>query len=453
MSAPPLLPQIIHLPLELLIEIFYLATYNPTRNLDSLVLSAPFESIYANDEKAQFSEALQTKYSLALVCSLFRKLSLQFMYEDIWIRHGSCGLLESLKNSKVGSQEGLGKFVRRVSLSAVWFAVAGLRYGSIIRNARHILLHCPNIRIISQLQENVIQDKDSIEDGIPSIDDLQFPLLQRVDWKNPLYSYSPSDDGPSPFPPYSPRFIWTCTTLRVLHVGAGNFPVPWDTQATAPQVSLPNVHTLGISSLSAFGVGLPHFPIALPALRRLVVSRPEALHNLFDGGLLPFGAQITHLEIGAAAEFLRQDFVASLLGYCPNTTDLYIPISSTLPTRPNRVPEQRVAYAVERVYLHAGHTATEPGAGFTYGTSESAWRVLSFSHIASLCGETTRFSRLQKITLCGTMWKEIVVDEQFEWPLHMTRVRGIELVSDDTEVQSLLLPLLHPAADGIELTR
>ncbi|KAL5483055.1 hypothetical protein ACEPAI_8284 [Sanghuangporus weigelae] len=433
--------NICSLPHELLTEIFRIATDNPVRDIDSLVLWTPFEGSYAPQKLEESRIALKTKHALASVCRLFRDLTPEFLYEDIWIRYGSDGLREVLEDSKVwdadGEGFGFGRFTRRVSIySAVELSDSSV---PMPQNARAILSCCPNVRVISRSpipQENLHTQVEFI-DAIPSLNDLEFPHLQRVEWHN-----VPNDTMLAATPTPTPFFF--SQSLRVLIIGPDNFPPARRSSASgldenqeqeAPEtvISLPNLHTLGIQSIDAFGEPLRRYSIYLPSLKHLILKRPEAIYNLFDGGLTPLAPQITSLELAADFRFLRHDFISTVLDYCSHAEELYIPVFATRAPHQNMIPRVLLEFSsVKRVYLHAGLPN-----GYVYG--QQAWWTMLEAHFDGLCGPNSRFITLESIILSGREWIESVQDkDRFTVVLRMVRRKEVELVADDNNVQNEL---------------
>ncbi|KAH8110489.1 hypothetical protein DFH11DRAFT_1802856 [Phellopilus nigrolimitatus] len=403
--------DMISLPSELLIEIFVLATYSPVRDLGALISASPFESAYSHGASTQCEEALRTKYSLALACSFFRRLSLSILYECIWIRHGSDGLLEALEKSKNSSHSGLGTLVKCVSLSEVSSEPVGSMYDSISRNTRRILLCCPNTQVLIRPQEKFVERMP--EDHAPPVDDLQFSLLSRIDWHDVLVDH-PFAASPSP------RFIRHSNSLHILKIGVNTFISFLRGQDSKTVVDLPNLHTLGIYSTYPLERG---DAVELPSLRRLIITTPAAIYNLFDGCLTRYGPQITTLELEKDSRFLRHDFVASLLGYCPNTTDLYIPVFTTKPVCRN-TSETNLKYFAVR---HMADDYEGP-----------LWRTQLTGHIEGLCDQGTRFTMLRRIIFSGTEWRHTIKRSWFSELLRLASSRGVELVCDDRQLQNRL---------------
>jgi hypothetical protein len=326
------------LPHEILIDIFRLATDNDARHSSVDDPWTPFEPAYAATRQVDLcKDALRTKHSLAIVSPLFNELISPYLYEHIWIRYGSPSLLQVLETSRDSDGPGLGKFVRRVVVSST------PQEGSLAINTR-IIKCCPFVERIRRPQESSAGDK-ILQDNI------NLPFLSRVDWHN-----TPFDSAFASAP--APQFLFLSKSLRVLILGSDNFPFI-EHQDPETTMDLPNLHTLGINSSNSFGAEPRRHSLSLPSLRRLIVGRPEAIYNLFSGTLEPVARQITTLELGADPRFLRHDFVATLLGYCPNAAELYVPLATTKPMHPNEVPRVLLEFAAtKRVFLRHAYTGT-----------------------------------------------------------------------------------------------
>ncbi|EJD08262.1 uncharacterized protein FOMMEDRAFT_25397 [Fomitiporia mediterranea MF3/22] len=455
------------LPAELLTEIFKLATDNPVRDLDSLTSWKPFEGIYASQTEKSCSAALRTKHALTLVCRSFRTLIVDLLYEDIWIRHGSDGLMEVLESSFTVDKEagkegqGYGRFVKRVNLSPIGYDGSGKSCGSILQNTRRILMCCPDVRVIrrppctsSWTNGGEVVQNDFV-DSIPTIDDLDFPRLQRAEWFN-----TPNDVMSATAP--TPSVFFFSESLRVLILGPDNFPAPrlsirgrgWREERQDQDllnnndavemtvISLPNLHALSIQSLDTFGETPRRYRLSLPSLKHLILKRPEAIYTLFDGALTPLSSQIKTVEIAADFRFLRQDFVSTILQYCNNAERVYIPVFSTRAPHQNEVPRVFLEFShVKEVYLHAGLPN-----GYVYG--EEAWWTMLDAHFEGFCGGNSRFTVLERVVLAGKEWMESIRvcemnnDEKlmgrFKGVIHVAKRRGVELIAEDRDVQDAL---------------
>ena len=427
------------LPTELLIEIFRIATDNPVRDIDLLASWSPFEPVHSNESGQAEKDALRVKSAIGLTSHQFRALVMPFLYEDIWVRHGSHELLLSLWKDTT-----LRSYVKRIAMTFDDENKSEEDVKAMVEDARNILSCCPNVRIVQRPRPE-IQEEIKNHD-VPPLEGFELPHLSRVNWYN-----GPGDDvfiaGPSP------KFAWTSGSLRVLIMGKDDIPQEQngeDRQETVPLqqrpqqldeplkpfVRLPNLHTLGVRSLSAFSHSRQPYDdvtFEVPALRCLVLARPEAMFNLIDGPLSHYTNQIYVIELYPDFRFLRHDFVATLLTRCPNTTDLYIPIFTTRPPYPNEVPRVILEFtSVSCVHLHAGF----PVSGYSY--KEQSWWAMVEGHFQGICGPGSRFTELKQVELSGLEWKESLEDNRILPSLRLALGRGIELYSTDTGIQCML---------------
>ncbi|EJD08271.1 uncharacterized protein FOMMEDRAFT_151018 [Fomitiporia mediterranea MF3/22] len=427
--------QLNDLPTEILIEICKAATDNPARPFESQGTWTPFESACSTTVFEECRGALRTKATLPLVCSLFRRLSLELLYEDIWINHGSDGLLAALEVSKNGQDPGLCGYVKRITISLDDGGESRQTRRSIYKNSRRIFLCCPNIRAISHFRR-LREDREDgggceyeLTGGFP-FDDLDLPFLQRVDWHNMPFN-TPLASAPSP------RFIWHSHSLQVLMIGADEFPIHTDRSDQEIIIDLPNLHTLGIFSTNTFRSIFPRREhISLPSIRRLFIARPDAINNFFAGCLAPMVDGITTLEIGPDPHFLRHDFVAAILGYCPTVTELYIPVVTTRPLSRNAPQTLFFAFSVRQVFLYVG-------AAGKHMDKDPRWWVLLQGHFEGLNSEGTRLPVLERIVLCGWEWKDTLSDERFVPILRPVRAKGIRIDCDIADLHTGLSNLLE----------
>ena len=399
------------LPPEVLLTIFELATYNSTREIDHLADLPPFEGIYSEKRDARDRDALRTKRSLSLTCSSFRRIIEKLLYEDIWIRHGSARLLETFRSSEVapGSGFGLGRYVRRATLAPTEFNFAAA-------DTPEILKLCPNLRIISRA--SCLNNSNC---G-PALDNLSPLRVHRVDWTDVLAGRDFTLN-------LSPHFVWHSPTVRVLTLDTDNLLIP-ESEGNSGQnheiiINLPNLHTLRLHSCDALGDPEEFwYSVQLPSLRRLIIERPLALYALHSGCLVFYGPRIKTLELGRYRRFLRIDAISIALGYCPNVDTLLFPVSTTMPPAKNALDSPReewMEYCVKHIGLNA---SVEEGLD---DQVRRTWLNVQLEDVVdALVGEGTRFTALERITLYGREWRDIVCDEAFEpiaKAMHSSRVK------------------------------
>ncbi|EJD08284.1 uncharacterized protein FOMMEDRAFT_164946 [Fomitiporia mediterranea MF3/22] len=380
--------RILPLPAELLLYIFKLATDNVIRDIDRFVDLPPFESIDSQAKDEQCDLALKTKWSITLTCSAFRRLCTDFLYEDIRVRHGSAGLADVLERSEMlAPGAGVGRTVKRAVLFPLEPEDDSAPCDRISKHTRRILACCPNIRAVFRPKvplSGQCSSGDADSDDTVNVP-LEFPSLQRVDW-----SSCPSDDPPTLS--QLPCSIWSSESLKTLSVGVKEWSRFTGMQGTEVTNIFSGIHTLRVRSLDAFGTpGQRLFSLELPSLHRLVLEQPDSMYALFS--VVQYGDQITTLEFGLHKGFLEHDYIMVLLVYCPNTTDLYFPIFTTSVTRRNS-RGMSFTHSIKRIVLHA---AVEEGSEVD---EEQKWDHLT-SQFESICGEHSRFMKLERITLYG----------------------------------------------------
>src|SRR6266478_7288273 len=81
------------LPVELLLEIFQWATDSRYSNPVSSLHFTPFQALGAEGEMA----SLKIKRNLSLVCRQWRQLTVQLLFQDLWIKHSAEGLRDTLQ--------------------------------------------------------------------------------------------------------------------------------------------------------------------------------------------------------------------------------------------------------------------------------------------------------------------------------------------------------------------
>lgn len=427
------------LPPELLSLIVEFATDNPTRHIDNIAELPVFEQISEDEGDDQRKEALRTKLALTLTSSFFRALMARLMYEDIWIRHGAKELLSVLqKPIEVGAKEGerpktIGTFVKRISLCVK-------APESAIANTQSILECCPNVRMLSRKIPCGLTDEElsHLPNNIPVIEKLPCTLkmLRRIDWFNTLTKGVPARMR-------SPAFIWEQPSLKVLTLGADNFPyIPQnfdedehdedntdseESRSRNITINLPNVHTLRISAFDALGDPSEAETISksvhLPALRRLVVGSPAGFSPLLSGILGPYTTNITTVELGFHVRFYVIDGLQLALDTFPNIVTLHYPIFNTIAIRKN--DETRRAYPVRFIGLSA---ACKWASGPYEPDDESSWRWMQLSeHFNSIAGDNTRFPHLKTIKLHGPEWQDFLNHSPFIRLLERITSKGIKI--------------------------
>lgn len=450
------MPSAYPLPPELLIEIFKLSTDNGpgVRRMDDLAGMKPFEALYASQALKENNEALRTKYALSLVSKSFRGLSLEFLYEDIWIRYGSEILADVLERS-AAERRGLNEFVKRVTIVPQKDKFVGKGYASSASPSRRILQSCPNVRMVSGPSDYVNDEDSAASLSIldENFDGIDLANLQRVDWSN--YCAAVPIVGSQMSLPI-PRFIFNSSSIHSLRLDSDIFPTLPEAYMTV--LSLPSLTTLSLRSLSTFSIAssgdplTPHLRLHFPSLRRVILQLPEAYYNLFDGALLPLASQITTLEFGVDTYFLRHDFLAAALVLCPNVREVYVPVFTTCAPRLRSSNDAPTFESVRVLYLHAGCSLLRSGGDGNCGTEDSEdggipsnvydpcdlnsrWAHLEL-FVHGLVGEETRYQALQRIVLVGEEWRSYLDDERFVPLANLAHENAIMTEVEDAEARA-----------------
>lgn len=417
--------QVLPLPAELLFDIFLMATENPLRDLDRFVDMPPFESVDFLAFEKECSTALKTKHSLALTCFAFKNLSIDLMYEDIRVRYGSSALADILEGTGASFPgSGLGNKVKRAVLFAGELEDESPTFERVSRDTRRILKCCPNIRAILRPKSTFPKERlTEVQESTNSHDEsLLFPSLQRVDWTS-----CPSDDPP--MIAQIPHSVWSSESLISLSVGVKEWSRFTSMQETETTRIFSNIRTLRVRSLDAFGVpGQRLFSLELPCLRRLVLDQPDSMYALFS--VVKYSKQIRTLELGLHPGFLEHDYIAILLIYCQDTEDLFFPVFTTRPTRNNDHGMPHV-YSIKRVTLHAAVNDESD--------CDESWKYQQLTEqFETLCGNDTRFVRLEQIILHGSEWKSLVCDPRLRPSLRLASSKGVNVSCTEEEVEQLL---------------
>ena len=408
-GTDPVLP----LPAELLIHIFQLATANRCRDMDRYVDLPPFESIESGRQEEDFDATLKTKHSIFLACSTFNRLTTAIMYEDIRVGRGAAALADALERSEAASPGfGIGRLVKRAVLFPLASEASGA--GRICKSTLRILACCPNLRALSRHRGSIPHDGEcEAQQSCSPHQEPNLHSLERVDWAS-----CPADDPP--FVAEMPHSVWASRSLKTLSVGVREWSRFTGMQETEIVNVFSYIQTLRVRSIDAFGLpGQRFFTLELPSFRRLILDQPDSLYALFS--VIQYGDKVNTIELGLHSGFLEHDYIVVLLIYCPNVTDLYFPVFTTFITRVSGF-----SYNVRHIALHA---ATEEG----FAVDEAwQWKHLA-GHFEALCGNESRFTKLERISLHGAEWRNFVGDPRFAPSVRCFHSKGVLLsIEDDT---------------------
>ncbi|KAH8106691.1 hypothetical protein DFH11DRAFT_1830279 [Phellopilus nigrolimitatus] len=414
--------------IELWLQIFYWATFNPARDLNTLTSIPVFDSITQDQTERKYVNILRVKLNLALVCRWWRDNTREFLYEDVRLRHGAETLADLFEQSRKNCPLALGhgKYVRKIALPFVRYRPAGPVHGWARKEVPRIIKCCPNLLVLSRYHRG--QDEffePDQESSAPCTNekldsDIRHALaaVRCVEWNSGLMLNQHS-------PVAGPHMEWFAQTLEVLSLNEENYLWPPDVLQRTSVVRLPRVHTLRVGTLCTLGnVGRVHrYTLELPALRRLVLDSGETLTSLVNCGLRVWGLQVRALEIGLD-RFMGLNTLLHLLKYCPNAETLHY--SGFL------VPPGRGDHEFRNLRLVGLHVSRSDEMGPIFGYH------LIEAHFKYLLGEESMFPSIRKVELHGMEWATLVSNARFQYVLRLADVRGVDISCKNREADLAL---------------
>lgn len=409
------------LPSELWVLIFYWATYNPLRLSKVLDTPLPFETFDEEEVENQCRKALTVKRILSLVCSDWRFLSIQFMFEDIQVRYGSAALANILESGykSINSRDALGSYVHR----AVFYMErnetnidSSKNDESFGRCARSILANCPNVRLLARRRESFAQShalNSSLrrDENSTEYEPVNISTITRLDWVS-------ERDDVEPGAPVA-TFIQGLTSLKFLSIGGtASFWTTKGNKRTANADLYPNVQMLCIRADLRINDSIVNSEavLHLPALDHLVLQRP-----LYGEECAIFSnlEKIHTLELGRHVAFSLTCTLEQWLDKCHNLDAVYYHVFFARPIPCNDADHASTYPEVKVVGLHAAPNRN-------LQKWETWWMIAQ--HFAGLCSLGSRFPGLEKIELYGNEWDKLVHDTRFARIQRLVRSRHITLV-------------------------
>ncbi|KAH8112545.1 hypothetical protein DFH11DRAFT_1744798 [Phellopilus nigrolimitatus] len=400
--------------IELWLQIFYWATFNPARDLNTLTSIPVFDSITQDQAERKYVNILRVKLNLALVCRWWRDNTREFLYEDVRLRHGAETLADLFEQSRKNCPLALGHgtYVRKIALP---FERSTPHNQMLPEPPRAFPLPPRPRRVFEPDQESSAPCTNEKLDS-----DIRHALaaVRCVEWNSGLMLNQHS-------PVAGPRMKWFAQTLEVLSLNEENYLWPPDVLQRTSVVRLPRVHTLRVGTLCTLGnVGRVHrYTLELPALRRLVLDSGETLTSLVNCGLRVWGLQVRALEIGLD-RFMGLNTLLHLLKYCPNAETLHYPGFLVPPGR-----SDHEFHNLRLVGLHASRSE-EMGPIFGYHLIEL--------HFKYLLGEESMFPSIRKVELHGMEWTTLVSNARFQYVLRLADVRGVDISCKNREADLAL---------------
>ena len=428
------------LPVELLSNVFYWATYSPIRDSHSSTFPQHFESVTSANEDDSSLLALTVKRTLSLVCWRWNALSTPFLFEELWIRHGTVELANSLERSQSRSASAgvrpHGEYVVRIFLPVE--CIGRFEDTVLGKQAQRIFRCCPNIRVLIRSRNFVVRpetwDSAQISPGLTreaSDEPLELSKLVRVDWGRRWECWEP-DQLTIP-----PKYCFDSSSLQILSIGPSNGA--WSSSygkpgGNVPPIYLPNVHTLHLLSAWSSAEDLAFRAVELPSLRRLITETP--FYNYEN--LLALNAQrIRSVEFGKASEFLRTRCVSRVLELCDNLEELYFPLFYTNYTVLHSTAS--LGRCLKRVGIHSAPNEAMNVIDCGRGRWDSNYIWWHLDRVFAVFSGAPAAITTQFITLYGTDWYDNVDNLRLVKALEKIRDKNIVLAFEDPRVELKLL--------------
>ncbi|RDB29483.1 hypothetical protein Hypma_015939 [Hypsizygus marmoreus] len=284
------------LPPEIWLQIFRWAT---TSDRERELITATYTPFQPPATDA-FDPLIAVKRTLALVCRQWKRLSIEFLYEDLRISRGTHVLKDIL-----GQEGGCGRLVRRVVLP----------FPSTVTSLNHYLPSVEILRLCTNL-ETLVRPRLVLPEALQFHFDaevLPFHTLRRLDWW--YHNEAERSGGINSLN----AVLHTAPNLQYLSVGGvvGYGRVVIDTLP----LSLPELHTLRLNGSNGLFLRQLVELWSLPSLLHVIVDFPLAelgMNRIWD----TFGSQLRTVEFGRHIRFLMNDHVTSCLRGCSNLVEL-----------------------------------------------------------------------------------------------------------------------------------
>lgn len=442
-------------PEDILLHIFYWATYGPVRNLEDVIDPGPFESLGRQKAENETRAALAGKRTLALVCRKWRILSANFLFEEIWIGpYGLQALMETLESENVQEEikgryiSHLGARVKRIFICLTHDDLATEHVWSCVCR---ILLCCPNVQILSRLWAKNRQVMYQLSEcgisttlrrsrlcgAVPAAQELavpsrqsdrcdlfkiimltKFAKIRRLDWG--LCRGCKKTRGP--FTEVDPHCS-ALSSLEVVSVGVHDKVSPlmeFFPPIELPRLYLPNVHTLRLYSSRVSMQEFTQHAIHLPQLRRIVQTKPSVGRVDSSRMLRWDNSQILEYEIEEVdyADFRASADLGMIPRICKNIDTLHIPVFKVAHQYLELLGKNAGCKTMKTIGLHAAPKLSDAI------PSQIQWHL--FMALQSLLGNVSTFLQLEKIVLFGAEWLTFVSDKQLANLLTATRRVKIE---------------------------
>ncbi|KAG6835762.1 hypothetical protein H0H93_014911 [Arthromyces matolae] len=172
------------IPVEIWTYIFCLSTeYRQSNTLSTSssfsprfnTFSAIRQTLHRDELRRALDPVWEMKFTLPLVCKLWREISSPMTYEQVYVGQHATSLLEALQRSETSSPgRGIGRQVQRVV-----FNYFGLEPPPPPLSLLEVLRWCPNVAYLTK------EDADLTPPSLPShsiTEAISFTSIQRFDW-------------------------------------------------------------------------------------------------------------------------------------------------------------------------------------------------------------------------------------------------------------------------------
>ncbi|KDQ63150.1 hypothetical protein JAAARDRAFT_29151 [Jaapia argillacea MUCL 33604] len=379
------------LPPELWLKIFLLAT---TSWCTRTIQYEPFDTTdYATEARL----ALQTKLALVLVCRSWWEISMELLYEEIWIRHG----WQALQHAVDRKGSSFGRYVRCIHLSTNPAGTYGL-IPAVITPDR-ILESCPNLRVLVKGKENTAGSHAHLTTD--SYNHLR--SLKRLSWCHRL--------GDQDLLQLTLSGTLCLETLELTAPPPAHYPRPYLPRLliTLPALTTLRLHSLDYSMMHQMRTW------TLPSLTSLIAHRSPDNGVTLNAILVQHGHPLQKLEFGANLQFFMSDVIVPSLVRCPTLRELnyYLYFTSS-----PRVGFEFEHHSLECVRLHLKHNPIFDG------HERMLWPHLQ-AHFEFFVGPA--LPSLDRIILHGGNWDTLIRDVAFRDMLEQIRSREISLETPD----------------------
>ncbi|KAF9556405.1 hypothetical protein CPC08DRAFT_641625 [Agrocybe pediades] len=382
------------LPVEVWLEIFDWATFNPNISVDE---STPFQPIPDSNRR---DPSLQVRLSLSQVCRSWRKWTAHALYNDIKIRHGVWELQKLLAQHEQQHEQQhdpprrFGDMVHRVVLPYD-STITGPVGDSKQTLAVEILELCPNLHTLLRPQHWLA---DSLTFDWEATD-VSLPSLQRLEWWH--HNEAERSGGINSLG----AVLRSSPNIRFLFIGGvvgRNHSCPQPEPLTLQKLEMLRLHIR--SGLLTRQIIMRW---TMPFLTHIILDSPpieDGLQEIWHA----FGHQLQVVEFGKHVRFLMAEDLTHCIQSCPNLRKLYYYLFFTNSASLSEAHENLTTIGI---HLHVNSLLYNGG---------DVWKLIE-RHFSTFCGP--HLTALRKVVLYGD-WRSILHHPRFAPIQDMIRTAG-----------------------------